>query len=272
MYFYILVDVYYSIGTYRKVLMREYFYKENGKTKRYYYCSLCGAGPFQEYYQGYDYLELGTDKTPINYCRKCSYEKGHTSKLLKERPVHKGKIEKIIPIVIPKVQPQIEDEIPYVDVPKEPIVLSSQLVSKSVKSSSPLISGHIEEILFLIVKCKDETIYTSVSGLGLKKAIKYMDTGKGPDYTKPYERRPVTLLYNLKVKDKEIGKIVKKEFESWDIDRKNNFINDVNRLFESEDVKKLKELSGVEELDMYIDVDRYGYRVQEIKEIKLGET
>lgn len=55
--------------------MREikYFYEsEDGKLRRYVYCTMCQAGPFKEEEQGYSYIDCGQPKTPLNYCRSCA--------------------------------------------------------------------------------------------------------------------------------------------------------------------------------------------------------
>ena len=79
-------------------------------------------------------------------------------------------------------------------------------------------------IYFIVVKCKDGNFYSSVTGLTIEKSLKNMNVGKGPNYTKPYNRRPVSLLLSLKIKDKLKGNEFKKQFDSWSMTVKKKYI------------------------------------------------
>jgi len=176
------------------LLMRQYFYKENGITKRYIYCTLCSSGPYKEEDEGYDFLRLGTENTPINYCKKCGLIRGYKLKIREEKF-------------------------------KEAVIESN--------------------IHFIIVRCKDNSLYTSVSGLTLEKALKNMNVGKGPNYTKPSSRRPVNLIFYFSITDKKIGGKIKKLFDSWDINQKENYINSALFSFDSSEKHEIEKISKV---------------------------
>lgn len=53
------------------MLKKEHFYTENNKTKRYAYCSLCGAGPFKE--NDFEHIKyICGDKQKLHYCHDCN--------------------------------------------------------------------------------------------------------------------------------------------------------------------------------------------------------
>jgi len=174
--------------------MRQYFYKENGIKKRYTYCTLCSSGPYKEEDEGYDFLRLGGENTPINYCKKCCSIRGYKLKAKEEKP--------------------------------------EEVIIKNI-------------IRFIIVRCKDNSLYTSVSGLTLEKALKNMNVGKGPNYTKPSSRRPVNLVFYFSIADKKIGDKIKKLFSLWSTNQKENYINSVLSSYNSSEKHEIEKISGI---------------------------
>lgn len=206
-------------------MKRVYYYKDGDIIKKFVYCSMCGAGPYKQEDESYEFIRLGGEKTPLNYCKYCAQMRNY--KLLKrsETEIKSDILESQIIELVPEL-PEIPEKIFDIDL-FEPQKENKSDPQETIENKSKIIENKTLEdtIYFIVVKCKDGSFYSSVTGLSIEKSLKNMNVGKGPNYTKPYNRRPVSLLLSLKINKLE-GNELKKQFDSWSITAKKKYIKE----------------------------------------------
>lgn len=214
-------------------MSRQYYYKINGKLKKYVYCSICQSGPFREDEESFEFLSLGGANTPINYCRSCCFLRGLTDHLNKSEKKIDPQIEPVIfedkksfkdtkPVIFEdKKSSKNTESVVFEDKKSckntESVMFDDEKSSKENESDIKIDKKKNEDIsnnfYFIVVRCFDKTLYSSVTS-SIELALSNMNRGKGPNYTKHKTRRPVELLYSEIVKDKKQGKDSKKTFDS----------------------------------------------------------
>ncbi len=110
--------------------MKQYFYEENGKVKRYNYCSLCGKGPYKEDKIVSDnvtpdkilYVAGQTANTKIYYCYTCN------NYITMSSPKKEAKTFFVDDVKQTSIKDSIEEE----ELPKETIQSSSKIIVTNV--------------------------------------------------------------------------------------------------------------------------------------------
>lgn len=120
---------------------RQYFYEENGKTKRYTYCSLCGKGPFRQNQIVNDnvshdkilFVAGQTINTSIYYCYDCC---SHHTNVVKKDTKHTSNV-KAAPIEAEQI---IEEEVmSMLSESKESSLVEVQSVSSEIQNHNEML-------------------------------------------------------------------------------------------------------------------------------------
>ena len=80
---------------YEKPKLRPYFYEENGQIKPYYYCSLCGIGPFKiEDFEDHKIIMRCDSRQKIYHCKSCNFILFPTGTAIETKPQSRPKQSK----------------------------------------------------------------------------------------------------------------------------------------------------------------------------------
>jgi len=170
--------------------MKEFFYKENGKLKKYYYCSLGCPEKYVESQFGKDIFRIGQQDSGI--CKRCCI-------------TLKMKFE-----LNPTQEPETEDlEKIGKDIENVEILQTDVLITQPIEQKKKQEILQDKQVVY-VIQCNDSTYYVGFTK-DVNKAFKTHKWGNGSDYTKT--RRPLTLVLSKEVSSLEEAKKVKRDLE-----------------------------------------------------------
>jgi len=196
--------------------MKKYFYQDkHGKIQKYIYCIRGCPEPYEQTQKGTGVFKV-TEKVFV--CHKCIKTLSIDNKMTRfdnefditERPPVKKNKNLIESIIARKNEEdakekqdleesfKAKDNTDFVQTEKEPEKIEKKELC--------------QRFFAIVLKCRDNTFYCGITS-DIEKALKNHNSGNNGNYTKPKERRPVTLVESIEVSSQKEAKEVKIELQ-----------------------------------------------------------